>query len=134
MTYSLLRDPVQSDSVPLSGDHRSNHTLPMPSSRSESGLLSNCHDIPSGLGLGHPSLEVRSSCCQHHLILINSIMTRSRSNSESESRLIEVDEELKVYYKEAFDDFDWNKNGRITCGVRYFFKIKIFLFTLLAYE
>lgn len=47
-------------------------------------------------------------------------MTRSRSNSESESRLIEVDEELKVYYKEAFDDFDWNRNGRITCGVRPF--------------
>ena len=50
-------------------------------------------------------------------------MSRSRSNSESESRLIEVDEELKVYYKEAFDDFDWNKNGRITCGVGQFLKV-----------
>ena len=50
-------------------------------------------------------------------------MSRSRSNSESESRLIEVDEELKVYYKEAFDDFDWNKNGRITCGVGQFFNL-----------
>merc|ERR1712170_220974 len=39
----------------------------------------------------------------------------TRSNSETE-KLVEVDEELKVYYKGAFDDFDWNKNGRITCG------------------
>ena len=28
-----------------------------------------------------------------------------------------VDEEYKLFYKGAFDDFDWNKNGRIACGV-----------------
>ena len=40
----------------------------------------------------------------------------TKSGSETE-KLISVDEELKLFYKGAFDDFDWNKNGRIACGV-----------------
>ena len=41
----------------------------------------------------------------------------TKSGSETE-KLISVDEELKLFYKGAFDDFDWNKNGRIACGVK----------------
>ena len=44
-------------------------------------------------------------------------MATTRSNSESE-KLMGVDEEVRLFYKGAFDDFDWNKNGRVTCRVR----------------
>ena len=54
----------------------------------------------------------------------------TRSNSETE-KLVEVDDELKIYYKEAFDDFDWNKNGRITCGVSLEF---LFFYHKLKYK
>ena len=37
--------------------------------------------------------------------------------SKETDKLLEVDDDLKSFYKEAFDDFDWNKNGRITCRV-----------------
>ena len=34
-----------------------------------------------------------------------------------EEKLLMMDEDLKKFYKEAFDDFDWNRNGRIATGV-----------------
>ena len=34
-----------------------------------------------------------------------------------EEKLLMMDEDLKNFYKEAFDDFDWNGNGRIATGV-----------------
>ena len=50
-------------------------------------------------------------------------MATTRSNSESE-KLMGVDEEVRLFYKGAFDDFDWNKNGRVTCRVRTLEKSK----------
>ena len=43
------------------------------------------------------------------------------------NKLLEVGEDVKHFYKEAFDDFDWNKNGRITCRVQEKSAVKIFL-------
>ena len=40
----------------------------------------------------------------------------TKSGSETD-KLISADEELKLFFKGAFDDFDWNKNGRIACRV-----------------
>ena len=48
--------------------------------------------------------------------LVTKVIMSTKSGSETE-KLISVDEELKLFYKGAFDDFDWNKNGRIACGV-----------------
>merc|ERR1712110_1077321 len=47
--------------------------------------------------------------------LVSKVIMSTKSGSETE-KLISVDEELKLFYKGAFDDFDWNKNGRIACG------------------
>ena len=41
-------------------------------------------------------------------------MTRTMPEEE---KLLTMDEDLKNFYKEAFDDFDWNRNGRIATGV-----------------
>ena len=41
-------------------------------------------------------------------------MTRTMPEEE---KLLMMDEDLKNFYKEAFDDFDWNGNGRIATGV-----------------
>ena len=49
--------------------------------------------------------------------LVTKVIMSTKSGSETE-KLISVDEELKLFYKGAFDDFDWNKNGRIACGVK----------------
>ena len=34
-----------------------------------------------------------------------------------EEKLLLMDQDLRNFYKEAFDDFDWNRNGRIATGV-----------------
>ena len=41
-------------------------------------------------------------------------MTRTMPEEE---KLLMMDEDLKNFYKAAFDDFDWNGNGRIATGV-----------------
>ena len=41
-------------------------------------------------------------------------MTKAKPEEE---KLITKDEDLKNFYKEAFDDFDWNRNGRISTRV-----------------
>ena len=35
---------------------------------------------------------------------------------------VEKDEEEKVFYKEAFDAFDWNRNGTIPTSVSFAFQ------------
>ena len=42
-----------------------------------------------------------------------------------EEKLLMMDEDLKNFYKEAFDDFDWNGNGRIATGECNFKRKKI---------
>ena len=50
--------------------------------------------------------------------------------SKETDKLLEVDDDLKSFYKEAFDDFDWNKNGRITCRVLISAQNAIFYFSI----
>ena len=44
-------------------------------------------------------------------------MTKVKSEEERLNRVDQLDDDLKNFYKEAFDDFDWNRNGRISTGV-----------------
>ena len=45
-------------------------------------------------------------------------MTKVKSEEERLDPAGHVAEDLKNFYREAFDDFDWNRNGRISTGVR----------------
>ena len=65
---------------------------------------------------GHPFLTHSWHVPNPLRLVIKFIAMSTKSGSETE-KLMSVDEELKLFYKGAFDDFDWNKNGRIACGV-----------------
>ena len=54
-------------------------------------------------------------------------MTRTMPEEE---KLLMMDEDLKNFYKEAFDDFDWNGNGRIATGVS---KALLFIYSCIYY-
>ena len=51
------------------------------------------------------------------IINLNFSVENMTRRMPEEEKLLMMDEDLKNFYKEAFDDFDWNGNGRIATGV-----------------
>ena len=48
-----------------------------------------------------------------------------------EEKLLTLSEDLKNFYREAFDDFDWNRNGRI--ATRVYLSFIVLTILLLSY-